>query len=65
MDTEPELLPVVEDAPAGIAAAHAADMRCIGFVSTGRTAEDLQQADLLVDQLAKLTPAVIVALIQA
>lgn len=56
---------VLEDAPAGIAAAHAADMRCIGLVSTGRTRDELEQADLLVDQLAKLTPAIIVALIQA
>lgn len=56
---------VVEDAPAGIEAAHAAGMRCVGLVSTGRTSDELKQADLLVDQLAKLTPAILVALLQA
>lgn len=56
---------VIEDAPAGIEAAHAAGMRCIGLVSTGRGADQLTAADLVVDQLSRITPAIVVALIQA
>jgi beta-phosphoglucomutase len=47
---------VVEDAAPGLSAAHAAGMRCVGLVSTGRTAEQLQAADLIVDSLEQLTP---------
>jgi beta-phosphoglucomutase len=42
---------VIEDAPAGIAAAKAAGMRAIA-VTTTRPAEDLTAADLIVDSLA-------------
>lgn len=48
---------VVEDAPAGIAAAHAAGMRCFAVASTGRQRADLRAAELVVDALAELTPA--------
>lgn len=48
---------VVEDAPAGIEAAHAAGMVCVGFPSTGRTLDDVQAADLIVRSLAELSPA--------
>ena len=45
---------VVEDAPAGITAAHAAGMRCVGFASTGRERETLSAADLVIDGLDEL-----------
>jgi beta-phosphoglucomutase len=47
---------VVEDAPAGIAAAHAAGMTAVGFVSTGRTPEELAEADCLIYAFRELTP---------
>ena len=47
---------VVEDASAGIIAAHAAGMRCIAIASTGRTRGELQAAELVVDALTELTP---------
>jgi beta-phosphoglucomutase family hydrolase len=46
---------VIEDAVAGIKAAHAAGMKCIGFVSSGHTHEELSEADLLIDSLHELT----------
>ena len=56
---------VVEDAVAGIAAAAAAGMACVGMASTGHTHESLAAADLIVDSLAELTPAVFRRLIAA
>lgn len=45
---------VVEDAPAGIIAAKAAGMKCIGVASTGRTLSELKDADLVVQSLRAL-----------
>jgi beta-phosphoglucomutase-like phosphatase (HAD superfamily) len=47
----PERCVVMEDAPAGVAAAKAAGMRAIA-VTTTRPAADLRDADLIVDTLA-------------
>jgi beta-phosphoglucomutase len=47
---------VIEDAPAGIAAAKAAKMLAIGLVSTGHTWESLSAADHRVGSLCDLTP---------
>jgi beta-phosphoglucomutase len=55
----PERCAVVEDAPAGIAAANAAGMASIGLASTGRTRKSLSAADLVVDSLAELSPDVV------
>jgi len=52
----PHACVVIEDAAAGVAAAHAAGMPCIGLVSTGRTRAELQGAELVVDCLRELTP---------
>lgn len=52
---EPANCIVVEDAPAGIQAAHTAGMACIGFTSTGRTAEELHDAELIIDRLDRIT----------
>ncbi len=56
LNIPPERCAVVEDAPAGIAAAHAASMIAIGLTSTGRTPEELNAADLIVPSLRNLTP---------
>ncbi len=46
---------VIEDATVGVEAAHRAGMKCIA-VSTTRSAEELQAADLVVDRLDRLPP---------
>jgi beta-phosphoglucomutase len=55
---------VIEDAPPGVEAAHAARMAAIGLVSTGRTAEELSDADLVVHHLSELNVDRITALIK-
>ena len=59
----PACCAVVEDAPPGIEAARAAGMAAIGFPSTGRTAEQLAAADLLIGGLHELTPEAVRGLI--
>jgi beta-phosphoglucomutase len=56
---------VVEDAPQGVQAAHAAGMACIGLASTGRTRAELAAADDVVDRLEEISPARIGDLIAA
>ena len=51
----PQRCVVVEDAPAGVQAAHAAGMKCVAIASTGRVREDLRSAELIVDSLCELT----------
>ncbi len=48
---------VIEDAPAGVAAAHAAGMKCIAIASTGRVRESLAAAEAIVNSLRELSPA--------
>ena len=55
LDLSPERCVVVEDAPAGVDAAHRAGMRCIA-VATTRPREALSSADLLFDDLTQMTP---------
>jgi beta-phosphoglucomutase-like phosphatase (HAD superfamily) len=45
---------VIEDAPAGIEAAHRAGMASVGLASKGRTREELAQALCVVDCLTEL-----------
>jgi beta-phosphoglucomutase len=54
---------VIEDAPAGLAAAAAAGMARVGLLSTGRTRAALADADLLVASLGELSPKVLRGLI--
>ncbi len=54
---------VIEDAPAGLAAAAAAGMASVGLISTGRTRDALANADLLVASLTELSPEVLRAVI--
>lgn len=46
---------VIEDAVAGVQAAHAAGMKCVGFASTGRVKDELAQADLVIESLRQVT----------
>ncbi len=55
----PERCAVIEDAPAGITAAKAANMLPVGIASTGRTRESLCEAALVVDSLAELSAEVL------
>ena len=55
----PQHCAVIEDAPAGIAAANAGGMLSIGLVSTGRTRQALAAARLVVNSLSELSPALI------
>ena len=50
----PACCAVIEDAPPGIEAANAAGMTAIGLASTGRTREELAEADLVVSSLREL-----------
>jgi beta-phosphoglucomutase-like phosphatase (HAD superfamily) len=49
---------VVEDAPHGVEAARRAGMRCVALAGTA-TRNQLCQADLVIDRLRELSPAVI------
>lgn len=53
LGVQPEDCVVIEDAPAGIAAARAAGMRCVGLTTT-HTREEVASADLVVASLAAL-----------
>jgi beta-phosphoglucomutase len=64
VDVPPQRCVVIEDAPAGVAAAHAAGMKCIAIVSTGRVRESLQAADLTVDSLRELDAPRIAAVLE-
>lgn len=59
LDVAPDCCAVVEDAPAGVAAANRAGMLSIGFASTGRSIEELNEADIAVSSLRELTPDMI------
>jgi beta-phosphoglucomutase len=59
----PRFCAVIEDAPAGVAAAKRARMAAIGLASTGRSREELSDADLTVSSLRELTPAILRELI--
>ncbi len=54
---------VIEDAPAGVAAANAAGMTSVGLLSTGRTRKDLAAAQAIVESLEDLTPQILHELI--
>jgi len=56
LELSPAACCVIEDAPAGIQAAHAAGIVCIGLASTGRTLRDLKDAERAVVSLHELNP---------
>ncbi len=55
LEVGPDACVVIEDAPAGIAAARAAGMACVGLASRGRTRDELSAADFVVDHLTELS----------
>jgi len=63
LGVSPARCTVVEDAPAGVRAAHAAGMAAVALLSTGRTRKSLAAADLVVESLAELSPERIRALL--
>ena len=63
MGVSPSACVVIEDAPDGVAAAKAADAKCIA-VTNSTTAEKLAQADLVVASLAEIDIGTVVALIE-
>jgi beta-phosphoglucomutase len=56
LGVRPSRCAVIEDAPAGVAAARAAGMACVGLLSTGRTPKDLVGASAVVRSLCEITP---------
>ncbi len=60
---DPENCIVIEDSPAGIKAAKAAGMKAIALTTT-RPAEELSEADLVVESLMMLTPEIIESLLE-
>ncbi len=60
---EPRHCVVIEDAPVGVAAAHAAGMKCVAIASTGRVRDSLLSAELVVDSLRELSAARIAAVL--
>jgi beta-phosphoglucomutase len=54
---------VIEDAPAGVAAAKGAGAKCIGLASMGRDPQTLARADWVVESLREVSPAHISQLI--
>ena len=59
----PARVAVVEDAPAGVAAANAAGMASVGLLSTGRTPADLAAARAMVRSLSEISPSMLRELI--
>ena len=59
----PQRCVVIEDAAPGIAAAQAAGAASVGYVGSGRTAEELRAADLIVTSLTELSPGVLAVLL--
>lgn len=50
---------VIEDSTNGIAAAKAAGLKCIGFISEHSKFQDLSKADLIIDDFSKLNLSVL------
>lgn len=63
IDLPPARCVVIEDAPAGVAAAKAAGAKCIGVASMGRDPQSLAQADWIVRCLREISPTEISQLI--
>lgn len=63
LGVSPQRCAVIEDAPAGVAAANAAGMTSIGLRSTGRTAESLSAAHRVVGALAEISSGLLRELI--
>lgn len=56
---------VIEDAPAGVEAAHAGGFVCLGLLSKGRNEDQLREADHVVSSLRDVTPELIARMIES
>ncbi|MFO0827429.1 MAG: HAD family phosphatase [Phycisphaerales bacterium] len=65
MGVAPNRCVVIEDAPAGIAAALAAGMRCVAITSKGHDPRSQTAAHLVVRSLTELTPERLATLVKA
>jgi len=67
LDVSPQQCVVIEDAPAGVAAAHAADMAVLILLSRGRVAADFTQEppELMIKSLREISPRMLIQLSQA
>lgn len=63
MQIPPSRCVVLEDAVAGLNAARAAGMKCVGVVSSGRTRDELAAADYVVNDLTELSAEVLKTII--
>ena len=63
LELPPERCIVVEDAPSGVAAAHAGGFACLA-VATTRPRELLSEAELLLDSLEEATPGAVAGLLR-
>lgn len=59
LGVEPSRCVVIEDAPAGVEAAHRAKMACIALLGTHHPANHLTKADKLIESLTALTPTLV------
>jgi beta-phosphoglucomutase len=55
---------VIEDAPAGVSAALAAEMKCVALASPGRTREELTAAHRVIDSLLEVSASSLIQLIR-
>ena len=62
LSVEPKKCLVMEDAPAGVKAAHAAGMKVIGLARNDETEDNLIEADLVVRNYDEITPEVLAKL---
>ncbi len=61
----PQRCLVIEDAPAGVAAAHASGMRCLAVRRAGQAdPPGLAEADLVVDALTQVDVATVARLLE-
>ena len=60
--SEPAKCLVIEDSANGVTAAKDAGMHCIGYINPGTGVQNLNHADLVVDDLSKITIDVITSI---
>jgi HAD superfamily hydrolase (TIGR01509 family) len=58
MGVAPDRCVVVEDSPHGVAASRAAGMPCVGFAGSVTSRAQLADADVIIDDMAGLAPAI-------
>lgn len=62
LSIEPSVCLVIEDAPAGVKAAHSAGMKVVGLARNDETEDSLIEADLVVRSYDEITPEVLASL---